>query len=137
MDLIDPIEARYFVTSPDSREIERVWGYVDGLEAPAPAVCSLNAAAAAMLVNEFALFASGGRRPNPLTQLDVLGRAYELPSQRVVPIQVSADPGCFECQKALTADDSSIDRYIWVESDQPLSKRLHTLWQSVLRRLRR
>jgi molybdopterin/thiamine biosynthesis adenylyltransferase len=136
MGLIDPIEARYFVTSPESREVERTWGYVDGLEAPAPAVCSLNAAAAAMLVNEFALFASGGRRPSPMTQLDVLGRAYELHSQRAFPIRVSADPGCFECQKALTADDSSVDRYVWEEPDQTPSKRLHSLWQSVRRRLR-
>lgn len=108
---IDTDEARYFLSDSSDQALAAELGYVEGVDEPAPAVVSLNAAVAASAVNEFALFTSGVRRPTPFTELDVLGTAYETVSQRLSPREVEKKDGCVQCSVLGSGDRARIERY--------------------------
>ena len=108
---IDQEEANYFLSDAEERRVAEDLGYVDGLDEPAPSVVSLNAAISACAVNEFALFVSGVRAPHAFTELDLLGRAYETPSQRLSPRKVEPKDGCVQCAVLGQGDRAGIERY--------------------------
>jgi hypothetical protein len=108
---IDVEEARFFLSSEENRELQRARGYVRGMEAPAPAVVSLNAAVTATATNEFALFVSGVRPVNPYTELDLLGADRPLGSQWMWPRRVNKLDGCVQCAMAGSGDDARLERY--------------------------
>ena len=111
MCLIDPVEARYFLSSPEAQALDREHGYIRGLEVKAPSVISLNTAVAATAVSELAVFISGLRPANPHTELDLLGGGRSIKSQWMIPTRVTADPGCVQCAAAGNGDIVAIDRY--------------------------
>jgi molybdopterin/thiamine biosynthesis adenylyltransferase len=110
MDLLDLREAAYFLASPEQQRLQRELGYVRGLDVPAPAVVSLNGTIASLAATELALYASGIRRPNPLTVVDVLG-VGRLPGQWTVPERVTRRDGCVHCHTAGLGDRAGIERY--------------------------
>src|SRR5205823_2917456 len=73
MDEIDRHEAAFVLSSPAHQAFQRAQGYVRGMEVPAPAVVSLNAAIAAAAATEFAVYVSGLRPVQLYVELDVLG----------------------------------------------------------------
>lgn len=109
MDLLDLREAAYFLANPEQRRLQRELGYVRGLDVPAPSVVSLNGTIASLAVTELALYASGIRRPNPLTVLDVLG-VGRVPGQWTVPERVARRDGCVHCHQAGCGDGVDIER---------------------------
>jgi hypothetical protein len=108
---IDRYEAAFFLGSPDQQAHQRARGYVHGLEVGAPSVVSLNAVAAGVAVNEFAVFASGIRPLNFFTEFDLMGSGRAVKSQWLVPTRYEADSGCVACLTKGAADASGIERY--------------------------
>jgi molybdopterin/thiamine biosynthesis adenylyltransferase len=111
MDEIDRIEARYFLSTPEQQAEQRRRGYVTGMDVPAPSVVSLNGTLASLAINELALYVSGARPVNPLTELDLLGIGRPLPAQWVVPQRVERNPGCVTCSQGGVGDAASLGRY--------------------------
>lgn len=111
---IDPQEAGYHLGTPKQRTMQVQQGYVSGMDAEAPSVVSINAAVAAMAVNEFAVFVSGIRPVNNYTELDLLGRGRPLKSQWTTPRRVDRQDGCVQCLVANQGDKAAIERYIRV-----------------------
>jgi hypothetical protein len=111
MDEIDRIEARYFLSTPEQQAEQRRRGYVTGMDIPAPSVVSLNGTVASLALNELALYLSGARLVNPLTELDLLGVARPLAAQWAVPQRVTRHPGCVTCTRAWLGDASGLSRY--------------------------
>jgi molybdopterin/thiamine biosynthesis adenylyltransferase/proteasome lid subunit RPN8/RPN11 len=111
MDEIDRIEARYFLSTPEQQADQRERGYVTGMDIPAPSVVSLNATVASLALNELALYLSGARLVNPLTELDLLGVARPLAAQWAVPQRITRNPGCVTCTQAWLGDASGLSRY--------------------------
>lgn len=109
---IDQKEARYFLSSAQDQETERQLGYVEGLDEPAPAVISLNATIASIAVNEFTVFITGARNVSHYLEYDLLGRAYEVPSQRIDRRTESQRSGCVLCAVEGIGDKVEIERYI-------------------------
>jgi molybdopterin/thiamine biosynthesis adenylyltransferase len=109
---IDRNEAAYFLASAEEQKVARARGYVTGMDAPAPAVISLNAAIVAAAVSEFAIWVSGVRAPQSLTELDLLGRGRAMPGQWLAPRRgTRVDPRCVQCALRGRADRVGIDRY--------------------------
>jgi molybdopterin-synthase adenylyltransferase len=119
MDLLDLREAAYFLAGPEQQRLQRELGYVRGLDVPAPAVVSLNGTIASLAATELALYASGIRRPNPLTVLDVLG-VGRAPSQWTVPERVARRDGCVHCHHAGYGDRAGIERYAIAGPSSPI-----------------
>jgi molybdopterin/thiamine biosynthesis adenylyltransferase len=111
MGLIDPTEARFFLDSRESRNLQVELGYVDGLDAPAPAVGALNSQVAAAAVNELAVWLTGVRPVTALQEIDLLGKAHAVPGGRTVPHVVERDPKCVECPKAHLGDRVRLERF--------------------------
>ena len=111
MNLIDWDEASYFLALPEERQFRRDRGYVRGLDVPAPSVVSLNGLVANAGVNEFAIYISGIRAVNALTELDLLGSARSLPSQWLVPTRFTRNPECVQCAMSGMGDAAEIERY--------------------------
>jgi hypothetical protein len=78
---IDPTEARFFLSTEEERAFQVERGYVRGMNVKAPAVVSLNAALAAMAVNELAVLVSGVRPVSYYTEFDLLGVGRPVGSQ--------------------------------------------------------
>jgi molybdopterin/thiamine biosynthesis adenylyltransferase len=112
MDEIDPPEARFFLSTEEERAFQVERGYVRGMNVKAPAVVSLNAALAAMAVNELAVLVSGVRPVSHYTEFDLLGIGRPLASQWVTPRRVMKQPGCIECTLAGAGDGARIERYV-------------------------
>lgn len=109
---IDLAEARLALASPRERELARARGYVTGLDVPAPAVISLNAAAAAALVNELSVWVSGLRPPVLYQDLDLLGRGRAIPGQWLTPrTPDQRREGCVHCALAGHGEGAGVDRY--------------------------
>jgi len=72
---------------------------------------SLNASAAAMAVNEFAIFFSGLRPITYYSELDLLGVGRATKGQWTSPRRDSADPTCVVCALAGSGDRATVDRY--------------------------
>jgi hypothetical protein len=109
---IDRSEASFFLSTQGDQRFQLERGYVRGLDVPAPSVVSLNAAAAAMAVNEFAIFFSGLRPTNHLSELDLLGVGRATKGQWTSPRREKADPRCVLCALAGLGDHACIDRYV-------------------------
>jgi molybdopterin/thiamine biosynthesis adenylyltransferase len=116
MDEIDPAEARFFLGTEEERAFQVERGYVRGMDVKAPAVVSLNAAVAAMAVNEFAVLVSGVRPVNQYTEFDLLGIGRPVASQWITPRRVMKKPDCIECTLAGVGDSARIERYVGVEN---------------------
>jgi molybdopterin/thiamine biosynthesis adenylyltransferase len=110
MELIDPEEAAYILSSPEQQRIAQERGYVTGLDTPAPAVVSLNTTLASLAVSELAVYLSGLRVVNPLTVLDLLG-VGRTAGQWVVPERVDRTEGCVHCAQAHAGDRADVARY--------------------------
>lgn len=130
---IDWVEASYFLAPPQEQEERRRRGYVTGIDVPAPAVVSLNAAASAAAATEFAVLASGIRPVNVFTELDLLGALRPKPAQWMTPMAVTRDPHCVICAQAGLGFGSGIDRYVLdvtktfvIESGDPANGHLTT-----------
>jgi molybdopterin/thiamine biosynthesis adenylyltransferase len=108
---IDPPEATFFLGSPEEQRIQLERGYVRGLNVRAPAVVSLNAAIAAIAVNEFAVYVSGLRPVQPYSELDLLGVGRATKGQWLTPRQVDRRSGCVQCTLAGIGDAASVNRY--------------------------
>lgn len=109
---IDSAEASYFLASPRERAVARDRGYVDGLDFPAPAVVSVNAAIVAAALNEFALWFCAVRAPQPLTELDLVGRDRPITGQWLGPRRDTwSDPRCVHCALRGHADRANLERY--------------------------
>ncbi|HYU91972.1 MAG TPA: hypothetical protein VEN95_00620 [Actinomycetota bacterium] len=67
---------------------ERAFGYVRGMEEPAPAVVSLNGTIASVALNEFAIYTSGLRPISHFLDLDLLGTGRSVKSQWLTPREV-------------------------------------------------
>lgn len=112
MDELDLREAKHFLKEVSERKLDADLGYVEGISGePAPSVVSLNAAVASCAINEFALFTSGVRPPTTFTELDLLGVAHEVPSQRLAPRTAQRQDGCVQCRMAGEGDRADISRY--------------------------
>lgn len=116
MDEIDPTEARFFLDTEEERAFQVARGYVRGMNVKAPAVVSLNAALAALAVNELAVLVSGVRPVNQYTEFDLLGIGRPLASQWVTPRRVMKRPDRIECTLAGAGDTARIERYVRAES---------------------
>jgi len=77
----------------------------------APSVVSLNAAAAAMAVNEFAIFFSGLRPITYYSEIDLLGLGRPVKGQWASPRRDAMDPSCVVCALAGSGDRATVDRY--------------------------
>jgi molybdopterin/thiamine biosynthesis adenylyltransferase len=108
---IDRIEARYFLSTPEQQADQRQRGYITGIDIAAPSVVSLNGTIASMTLNELALYLSGARPVNPLTQLDLLGIGRPVAAQWAVPQRVDRNSGCVTCAQAGVGDGSDLSRY--------------------------
>lgn len=118
MNELDLGEAKYFLKEEEERRLDAELGYVEGTDSePPPSVVSLNAAVASCATNEFSLFTSGVRPPNPFTELDLLGIAHELPSQRLAPRRVQRDDGCVQCRVAGQGDGADINRFAKIDNE--------------------
>jgi molybdopterin/thiamine biosynthesis adenylyltransferase len=111
MGLIDPLEARYFLDPPVSRQLQADLRYVNGLDAPDPAVGSVNHQVSAIAVNELALWLTGVRAVTPLQEVDLLGSAHATPGQRISLHHVEQLPSCVECPKAGAGDGARLERF--------------------------
>lgn len=116
---IDWREASYFLAPAGEREERRQRGYVTGIEVPAPAVVSLNAAASATAATEFAVLVSGARAVNVFTELDLIGADRSTPAQWMTPMVVTRDAGCVACAWADLASASGVDRYAFDDDVPP------------------
>jgi hypothetical protein len=108
---IDRREAHFFLSSRAEQQFQLERGYVRGLGVSAPSVVSLNAAVAAIAVNEFAIFFSGLRPLTHYTELDLLGAGRGSKGQWASPRRDAADPACVVCALAATGDRATLDRY--------------------------
>lgn len=111
MDEIDTAEARYFLASPEQQAEQRDRRYITGIDVPAPSVVSLNGSLASAALNELALYISGQRPINPLTEFDLLGTARSVSAQWAVPQRVARNSGCTTCATAGRGDAANVDRY--------------------------
>ena len=108
---IDRREAYFFLSDDKEQQFQIERQYVRGLDISAPSVVSLNAAAAAMAVNEFAIFFSGLRPITYYLELDLLGAGRAAKGQWATPRRDAADPTCVVCAVAGTGDRATVDRY--------------------------
>jgi molybdopterin/thiamine biosynthesis adenylyltransferase len=111
MDEIDRIEARYFLSTPDRQAEQRYRGYITGMDIPAPSVVSVNAAIAAIALNELAIYLTGARPINPLTLIDLLGTGQAIPAQWSTPVRVESQQRCFTCTLASRGESANLERY--------------------------
>lgn len=109
---IDPDEAAYFLATRAEQDEQHERGYVTGMDAPAPAVVSLNGMIAATAVNEFSAIVSGARPANYYTDYDLLGVGRAIKSQWLSPIQFKRDPACVQCITAGSGDRAHLERFI-------------------------
>jgi molybdopterin/thiamine biosynthesis adenylyltransferase len=116
---IDRHEAAFYLGSPEQQADQRARGYVQGLEVEAPSVVSLNAVAAGVAVNEFAVVASGVRTLNVYTEFDLLGVGRATKSQWLVPTRYEAKGSCVACLTKGTGDVSGIERYTRSSQESP------------------
>lgn len=108
---IDVEEASYFL-APSTEQAQRIKrGYVRGVDIPAPAVVSLNAAIAAMAVNEFAVLVSGIRPVNLFSEYDLMGSGRPVKGQWLTPAHVKSDTDCVQCAVAGLGDKANVERY--------------------------
>jgi molybdopterin/thiamine biosynthesis adenylyltransferase len=110
MNQIDIDEARYWLATEEQREFMRRRGYVTGMDVKAPSVVALNAALAAAAASEFAVYISGARSVQPLSELDLLGNGRSVKSQWLTPVRVSRKSGCPACELAGTGDRAEIEQ---------------------------
>jgi molybdopterin/thiamine biosynthesis adenylyltransferase len=110
MNQIDVEEARYWLSTEEQREFMRRNGYVTGMDIRAPSVVALNAALAAAAASEFAVYVSGARPVQPLSELDLLGVGRSVKGQWMTPVRVSRKPGCPACELAGIGDQADIER---------------------------
>lgn len=110
MNQIDVEEARYWLANEEQREFMRRRGYIAGMDIKAPSVVALNAALAATATNEFAIYISGARPVQPLSELDLLGNGRAVKGQWLAPVRVSRKPGCPACEHAGMGDQANIER---------------------------
>jgi hypothetical protein len=110
MNQIDVEEARYWLSTEEQREFMRRQGYIAGMNVRAPSVVALNAALAAAAANEFAVYVSGARPIQSLSELDLLGVGRSVKGQWLTPVRVSRKPGCPACDLAGTGDKADIER---------------------------
>lgn len=108
---IDAEEASYFLMSEEDRRDTLARGYVTGMDIPAPAVVSLNAAVAATGVNEFCIFLTGTRDVNIFSEIDLLGVDRPITGQWLTPRRIQQDYSCVPCTLAGYGDRSDIYRY--------------------------
>jgi molybdopterin-synthase adenylyltransferase len=111
MGQLDLEEARYFLGDERARAVQRQWGYVTGLDVPAPSVISLNSLTASMACNEFAVYVSGTRDVCLLTEFDLLGTGRLVKAQWVTPVKVSQKAGCIQCSIRGKGDGATVERY--------------------------
>jgi len=111
MNVIDIGEAAYHLSSSEQRAFQVERGYVSGVDVPAPAVVSLNAAVAAMAANEFAVLLSGLRPVCSFTEIDLLGTGRSVESQWATPRRVEIDSRCVPCNVKGSGDATAIERY--------------------------
>jgi molybdopterin/thiamine biosynthesis adenylyltransferase len=109
MNQIDPDEARYWLSTEAQREFMRRNGYVTGVNVRAPSVVALNASLAAAAVNELAVYISGLRHVNPLTEYDLLGSGRAVKGQWFTPVKVERRTGCPACENGGAADETSCE----------------------------
>ncbi len=108
---IDRQEAYFFLSDRKEQQFQLERGYVQGLRIDAPSVVSLNAAVAAIAVNEFAIFFSGLRKISHYSELDLLGGGRAVKGQWISPRHVGADPSCVLCAVVGRGDRAAVDRY--------------------------
>jgi molybdopterin/thiamine biosynthesis adenylyltransferase len=109
MNQIDVEEARYWLSNEEQREFMRRRGYVAGMDVKAPSVAALNAALAAAAINEFAIYVSGVRPIQPLSELDLLGTGRSVKGQWLAPVRVLQKPGCPVCEHAGMGEKAEIE----------------------------
>lgn len=110
MNQIDPDEARYWLATEEQREFMRRQGYVRGMDVRAPSVVALNAAVAAAAASEIAVYVSGLRPIQPLSEIDLLGVGRPIKSQWLTPIRVAKKPGCPVCEMSGAGDRAEVER---------------------------
>jgi len=110
MNQIDSEEARYWLANNEQREFMRHRGYVTGMDIKAPSVVALNAGLAASAASEFAIYVSGVRPIQPLSELDLLGVGRSIKGQWLTPVRVSQKSGCPACEYTGTGDQAKIER---------------------------
>lgn len=109
---LDLAEARTALASSAERERARARGYISGLDVPAPSVVSLNAAAAAAVVNELSVWISGLREPVLYQDIDLLGSGRAVGGQWQTPrLRAGRTEGCVHCALAGSGDAAGSDRY--------------------------
>ena len=110
MNQIDVDEARYWLATEEQREFMRRRGYVTGMDVRAPSVVALNAALAAAAASELAVYISGARSVQPLSEFDLLGAGRSVKGQWLTPIRTSRKPGCPACDLAGIGDRAEIEQ---------------------------
>jgi hypothetical protein len=110
MNQIDVNEARYWLAAEEQREFMRRRGYVAGMDVKAPSVVALNAALAAAAASELAVYISGARSVQPLSEFDLIGTGRSVKSQWLTPVRISRKPGCPACDLAGTGDRAEIEQ---------------------------
>lgn len=110
MNQIDANESRYWLATEEQREFMRRQGYVKGMDVKAPSVVALNAALAAAAASEIAVYVSGIRPIQPLSELDLLGAGRTVKSQWVTPVRVSKKSGCPVCEMSGAGDQADVER---------------------------
>jgi len=109
MNQIDVTEANHFLLPLEDQEQNLDWGYITGIDVPAPAVVSLNAHLVAAAINELAMLVSGSRDVNPFLEIDLLGIGRASKGQYASPIVYKKDPNCVECTLAGLGDAAGIE----------------------------
>lgn len=123
MNQIDKDEARYWLSTDEQRDFMRRQGYVKGMDARAPSVAALNAAASAAAVNELSIFISGLRPVHTLSELDLLGVGRAVKSQWLTPVRVVKKAGCPACEVSGKGDKAEIDRRYDCRTSPPSASR--------------
>ena len=80
-----------------------------GVNVRAPSVVALNASLAAAAVNELAVYMSGLRPVNPLTEYDLLGTGRAVKGQWSTPVRVERRTGCPACENAGAGDEADCE----------------------------
>lgn len=96
----DVNEVRAYFLTDTERESARRHGYLDGDDAPAPAVVSLNGLVVQTAINELIVWIAGIRPPAPRIDIDLLGND-DPPGPRLAPRRgVIRRNDCVECGSA-------------------------------------
>lgn len=118
MNQIDIAEANHYLLPPEEQKENLDRGYVTGVDAPAPAVVSLNAQLVGAAISELAILLSGFRDVSPFIEVDLLGVGRASKGQYTSPTVYKKDPDCIQCTLVGRGDAAGIEERFGLQDIQ-------------------